>query len=57
MTGKDDVKELIKIVQRIVSRTEADGCVGCAYIKLEEWEQPCNKCRRAAKDYWRIAHE
>ena len=31
----------------------ADGCVGCAFASVEEWEMPCAKCRRNAKDYWR----
>ena len=34
-------------------RENADGCTGCAYITAEEWELPCSKCKRAAKDYWR----
>lgn len=31
----------------------ADGCVGCAFEDVEEWEMPCRKCKRACKDYWR----
>ena len=54
MTGKDDVEELLRIVRRIIDRETADGCIGCAYFEREDWEPPCNKCRRAAKDYWRI---
>lgn len=53
MTGKDDVEELLRIVRRIIDRENADGCTGCAYIATEEWELPCSKCKRAAKDYWR----
>lgn len=34
-------------------REEADGCQGCAFTDVEEWEMPCVKCRRACKDYWR----
>ena len=32
---------------------EADGCQGCAFTDVEEWEMPCAKCKRACKDYWR----
>lgn len=49
----DDVEELLRIVRRIIDRETADGCTGCAYTETEEWELPCSKCRRAAKDYWR----
>ena len=31
----------------------ADGCVGCAFASVKEWEMPCAKCRRNTKDYWR----
>ena len=34
-------------------REEADGCQGCAFTDVEEWEMPCAKCKRACKDYWR----
>lgn len=34
-------------------KENADGCVGCAFEDAEEWEPPCSKCRRNAKDYWR----
>lgn len=32
---------------------EADGCTGCAFESYEEWQMPCEKCRRNNKDYWR----
>ena len=31
----------------------ADGCQGCAFKSVEEWEMPCRKCKRNCKDYWR----
>jgi hypothetical protein len=36
-------------------REEADGCQGCEFTDVEEWEMPCAKCKRACKDYWRPA--
>lgn len=42
-------RELLKIV----ARADADGCEGCAFMNMEEWEMPCKKCKRANKDYWR----
>lgn len=33
--------------------SEIQGCAGCAFENVEEWEMPCAKCRRAQKDYWR----
>ena len=38
-------------------KEEADGCQGCAFSDVEEWEMPCAKCRRACKDYWRPAKD
>ena len=32
---------------------EHDGCVGCAFEDVEEWEMPCCKCSNACKDYYR----
>ena len=32
---------------------KADGCTGCAFVRCEEWELPCRKCKRNCKDYWR----
>lgn len=36
-------------------KEDADGCQGCAFTNVEEWEMPCAKCKRACKDYWRAA--
>ena len=32
---------------------DSGGCTGCAFYVREEWEMPCEKCKRACKDYWR----
>lgn len=34
-------------------KQNADGCQGCAFEHVEEWELPCSKCKRNMKDYWR----
>lgn len=37
-----------------LEKQEADGCYGCAFEDVEEWEMPCAKCKRNNKDYWRV---
>ena len=51
VTGEDS--EALKAAVSAMEREEADGCEGCAFTDVEEWEMPCRKCRRACKDYWR----
>lgn len=46
--------EMIQMIRNLV-KPEADGCIGCAFEDKEEWELPCNKCKRNCKDYWRRA--
>ena len=41
------------IMAEVQKREEADGCQGCVFNEVEEWEMPCRKCKRACKDYWR----
>ena len=36
-----------------LSYYEHDGCCGCAFEGVEEWEMPCVKCKNACKDYYR----
>lgn len=48
-----DFDFLIKLVQAWIERTEADACTECKYFGTEEWEMPCNECKRAKRDYWR----
>ena len=45
--------DIMQILEAIMGADKADGCTGCAYIDTKEWEMPCAKCKRAAKDYWR----
>lgn len=48
-----DFDVLINLVQAWIDRTEADACIECKYVSVEEWEMPCKECKRAKKDYWR----
>lgn len=43
------------IMEKAQLKQEADGCQGCAFTDVEEWEMPCRKCQRSCKDYWRPA--
>lgn len=44
---------VIELLARDDEREKADGCVGCAFIDVNEWEMPCARCKRNSKDYWR----
>lgn len=37
----------------VTMKENADGCKGCAFESISEWEMPCTKCKRNSKDYWR----
>lgn len=39
----------------IIEQCNADGCDGCAFADIEEWEEPCRRCARNCKDYWRAS--
>jgi len=41
------------ILQEVLEAYLADGCQGCIYEDVNEWEMPCKKCKRNCKDYWR----
>ena len=43
----------LKEIKENIEIQEADGCEGCAFMSVEEWEMPCCKCKRSCKDYWR----
>lgn len=44
-------------LRKVLDAYLADGCTGCAYESVVEWELPCQKCKRNCKDYWRKADE
>lgn len=37
----------------VTMKENADGCKGCAFESINEWEMPCRQCSRNCKDYWR----
>lgn len=45
----------VEELKRVLASYLDDGCVGCAFESVEEWEMPCAKCKRNSKDYWRRA--
>ena len=50
------LKNIAKDIEEIKNDIEiqrADGCEGCAYMDVEEWNLPCCNCKRGCKDYWR----
>lgn len=48
-----DYREALQICINALKKQNADGCIGCAFEDVEEWEMPCRKCKRGCKDYWR----
>lgn len=53
--GEELFNDLMAITEGIkaIKREDADGCTGCEFECVEEWEPPCDRCRRSCKDYWR----
>lgn len=56
-TGAKYIYDALEIAKESLQKEEADGCVGCAFEDVEEWNMPCYKCRRNCKDYWRAKHD
>lgn len=46
-------EEVKMVLDKAIEQVKADGCTGCAFGSVEEWEMPCAKCKRGCKDYWR----
>lgn len=40
-------------INKTIEQSKADGCNGCKYISKDEYEEPCLRCKRNCKDYWR----
>ena len=51
------VEEYRRILDIAIEQCKADGCKGCAFINTEEWEEPCRRCARNCKDYWRAGYQ
>ena len=47
-------RKILNLLKEYIANAE-EGCLGCAYEDREEWEDPCKRCKRNCKDYWRIA--
>lgn len=51
------IETITQAIKIISEQNEADGCQYCAFVDNNEWEMPCAKCKRNAKDYWRYKSE
>lgn len=49
----DAMDVAIQALEKQMKKENADGCAGCAFEDVEEWEMPCTKCSRNCKDYYR----
>lgn len=64
MTNEEIIRKLnrlwhesVMMVAEEIEKLNADGCDGCAFESVEEWEMPCAKCKRNNKDYWRAKRD
>ena len=46
-------EDIIKILNLALEQEKAEACDSCAYADTEEWEEPCKRCKRNYRDYWR----
>lgn len=47
------INAIAEAVAEKLKATIHDGCKGCVYEGVEEWEMPCNMCKQSCKDYYR----
>lgn len=40
------------LVEHRSGAADADGCIGCKYILVQPWEEPCKRCKRNAQDLY-----
>lgn len=50
---QSELFEALNMGVKALEKGTADGCDGCAFENVNEWELPCAKCKRNSKDYWR----
>ena len=50
-------EEIIRILDLALEQTRAEACNGCAFADTEEWEEPCKRCKRNYRDYWRAGEQ
>ena len=48
-----NIKRYIDAQPTVYDNNKADGCNGCKYISKDEYEEPCLRCKRNYRDYWR----
>lgn len=46
-------EEIIRILELVLQQYRADACNDCEFSDTEEWEEPCKRCKRNYRDYWR----
>ena len=46
-------EEIVRILDLALEQSRAEACNGCAFADTEEWEEPCKRCKRNYRDYWR----
>ena len=48
------IDQMVKTTEQYMEEIRKKVCLGCAFLNdREDWEEPCNKCQRACKDYYR----
>ena len=47
------VEEITDIIEALIEKHKAGGCVRCVFDNRGTWEHPCNVCKRSKRDYWR----
>lgn len=48
------IDQMVKTTELYMEEIRKKVCCGCAFLNdREEWEDPCNKCQRICKDYYR----
>ena len=50
-------EEIVRILDLAIEQSRADACNGCAFADTEEWEEPCKRCKRNYRDYWRAGEK
>ena len=46
-------ENIIRILNLALEQEKAEACNGCVFADTEEWEEPCKRCKRNYRDYWR----
>ena len=50
------IDQMVKTTEQYIKEIHEKVCHGCAFLNdREDWEEPCNKCQRLCRDYYRKA--